>query len=43
MAKWIIALGITAYVAWYFFSYDAGVLVKLYPKGGAVDMGIWKE
>ena len=33
MAKWIIAIGITAYVAWYFFSYDAGV----------VNMGIWKE
>jgi len=37
MAKWYIALGITIFVAWYFFSYDAGIFRD------TVDMGIWKD
>ena len=39
MAKWIIALGITIFVAWYFFSYEGSAIFN----NDTVDMGIWKE
>ena len=37
MTKWYVALGITLFVAWYFFSYESSIFKD------TVDMGIWKE
>mgnify|MGYP003649875908 CR=1 FL=1 len=38
MTKWYVALGITLFVAWYFFSYESSIF-----NTDTVDMGIWKE
>lgn len=39
MIKWYIALVVTLFVAWYFFSYELPAIFNT----DTVDMGIWKE
>ena len=39
MTKWYIALVVTTFVAWYFFSYEGSAVFT----NDTVDMGVWKE
>ena len=42
MIRLYIALGVTIFIALYYFTYKAPVLVSI-PVEKAVDMGIWSE